>query len=385
VEARKENMSENAAKIRKIGILTSGGDSPGMNAAIRAVTRYALMRGIEVMGIYEGYRGLINGKNYIKKFNAHDVSNIIDEGGTILYSARCPEFKEREGIEKAAKNCRELGIDGLITIGGDGTFRGAYDLSTMFGIPCIGIPGTIDNDITATDYTLGFDTAVNTTMQMIDRLRDTCESHARCYVAEVMGNNAGYIALYSAIAVGAAAVAIKERPFDEDAAIKKMMQSRQAGKRNFIVVVSEGANLDAEELAKKIQAVTASHDMEIETRFARFAHVVRGGSPTLRDRMTAAKMGVAAVDLLLSGKTNMFMCERHGEIVGTDIMVANFADKKYKSTFDPKVAQKFDPSEGEKFNTKVRAEIDSLVAERIAEIDKLLALAENISNYTSIE
>ncbi len=382
---RMEKMSENTTKIRKIGILTSGGDAPGMNAAVRAVTRYALRRGIEVMGIYEGYKGLINGKNYIKKFDARDVSNIIDKGGTIIYSARCPEFKEKEGIAKAAQTCRDLGIDGLVTIGGDGTFRGAYDLSTMFGIPCIGIPATIDNDITATDYAIGYDTALNTTMQMIDRLRDTCESHARCTVVEVMGNNAGYIAIYSAVAVGATAVAIKERTFDEDAAIKKIIQCREAGKRNFIVVISEGANINAEEFAKKIQAVTADANMEIETKFARFAHVVRGGSPTMRDRVTAAKMGVAAVDLLLDGKTDMFMCERHGRIVGTDIMVATYADRKYKATFDPKMAEKFDPSEGDKFSPEVRAEVDGLVAERIAEIDTMLELSENISNYKIVE
>lgn len=382
---RMEKMSENTTKIRKIGILTSGGDAPGMNAAVRAVTRYALRRGIEVMGIYEGYKGLINGKNYIKKFDARDVSNIIDKGGTIIYSARCPEFKEKEGIAKAAQTCRDLGIDGLVTIGGDGTFRGAYDLSTMFGIPCIGIPATIDNDITATDYAIGYDTALNTTMQMIDRLRDTCESHARCNVVEVMGNNAGYIAIYSAVAVGATAVAIKERTFDEDAAIKKIIQCREAGKRNFIVVISEGANINAEEFAKKIQAVTADANMEIETKFARFAHVVRGGSPTIRDRVTAAKMGVAAVDLLLDGKTDMFMCERHGRIVGTDIMVATYADRKYKATFDPKMAEKFDPSEGDKFSPEVRAEVDGLVAERIAEIDTMLELSENISNYKIVE
>jgi 6-phosphofructokinase 1 len=255
----------------------------------------------------------------------------------------------------------------------------------MFGIPCIGIPATIDNDITATDYAIGYDTALNTTMQMIDRLRDTCESHARCNVVEVMGNNAGYIAIYSAVAVGATAVAIKERTFDEDAAIKKIIQCREAGKRNFIVVISEGANINAEEFAQKIQAVTADANMEIETKFARFAHVVRGGSPTMRDRVTAAKMGVAAVDLLLDGKTDMFMCERHGRIVGTDIMVATYADRKYKATFDPKMAEKFDPSEGDKFSPEVRAEVDGLVAERIAEIDTMLELSENISNYKIVE
>ena len=344
-------MSATVRTIKKIGVLTSGGDAPGMNATVRAVARYAIRRGIDVMGIYEGYKGLMNGKNYIKKFDARDVSNIIDEGGTIIYSARCLEFKEKEGVAKAAKNCLELGIDGLVTIGGDGTFRGAYDLSTMFGIPCIGIPGTIDNDITATDYSIGFDTALNTTMELMDRLRDTCESHARCNVVEVMGRNAGYIALYSAVAVGATSVAVKERHFDEDAAIKKLIQCREAGKRNFIVVISEGADMNAEEFAKKIEAVTGAEHKEktIETKFARFAHVVRGGAPSLRDRVAAAKMGVASVDLLLNGKTNMFMCERHGNIQGTDIMQAIYADRKYKATFDSAVAAKFNPSEGDKF------------------------------------
>jgi 6-phosphofructokinase len=380
-------MADTEKAIKKIGILTSGGDAPGMNATVRAVARYAIRQGIEVMGIYEGYKGLINGKNYIKKFDARDVSNIIDEGGTIIYSARCLEFKEKEGVAKGAQNCRDLGIDGLITIGGDGTFRGAYDLSTMFHIPCIGIPGTIDNDITATDYSIGYDTALNTTMQMIDRLRDTCESHARCNVVEVMGNNAGYLALYSAVAVGATAVAVKERHFDEDAAIKKLIQCREAGKRNFIVVISEGANLNAEEFAKKIQAVTGDghKDKMIETKFARFAHVVRGGSPSLKDRVAAAKMGVGAVDLLMGGKTNMFMCERHGAILGTDIMEAIYADRKYKSTFDPIMASKFNPAEGDKFSPEVRAEVDALIAERTAEIDEMLELSENISNYKNIE
>ncbi len=380
-------MAESAKKIKKIGVLTSGGDAPGMNAAVRSVARYAIRRGVEVMGIYEGYKGLMNGKNYIKKFNARDVSNIIDEGGTILYSARCTEFRERAGVEQAANICRELGIDGLITIGGDGTFRGAYDLSTMFGIPCIGIPGTIDNDITASDYSIGYDTAMNTTMGLIDKLRDTCESHARCNVVEVMGRNAGYIALYSAVAVGATAVAVKERPFDEDAAIKKLIQCREAGKRNFIVVVSEGANLNAEEFAKKIEAVTGTghHEKAIETKFARFAHVVRGGSPSLRDRVTAAKMGVAAVDLLLAGRTNMFMCERRDNIIGTDIMQAIYTDRKYKASFDPDIAKKFDPSEGDKFGPEVLAEVDALIAERKAEIDYILGLSENTSNYRNIE
>ena len=198
---------------RKIGILTSGGDAPGMNAAIRAVTRAALSDGVEVMGIYRGYSGLIDGD--IHPLGLRDVSNILNHGGTMLYSDRCPEFKTEEGMQKAIATCKKLGIDGIVAIGGDGTFRGATDLSRR-GIPCIGIPGTIDNDITSTDETIGFDTAMNTVVEMVDRLRDTCESHARCNVVEVMGRNAGDITLQSAIATGATAAVIPECPFDKE-------------------------------------------------------------------------------------------------------------------------------------------------------------------------
>ena len=199
-------------EFKRIGILTSGGDAPGMNAAIRSVVRTALSRGVECMGIYRGYRGLIEGD--INPLDMRSVSNIINHGGTILYSDRCPEFKTEAGMREAIANCKRFGIDGIVTIGGDGTFRGATDM-TEHGVPCVGLPGTIDNDITSTDFSIGFDTAVNTTIEMVDRLRDTCESHARCNVVEVMGRDAGDIALQTAIAVGASAVAIKEIPFDE--------------------------------------------------------------------------------------------------------------------------------------------------------------------------
>ena len=273
---------------RRIGVLTSGGDAPGMNAAIRAVTRAALDRGVEVMGVYRGYSGLIDGD--IKPLGLRDVSNIINHGGTILYSDRCPEFKTEEGMQKAIATCRSMQIDGIVAIGGDGTFRGATDL-TARGIPCIGLPGTIDNDITSTDATIGFDTAMNTVVEMVDRLRDTCESHARCNVVEVMGRDAGDIAIQTGIATGATGVAIPEIPFDTDALIAKIKRDRIAGKRNFIVIVSEGVGPDfSQELAETIQKETG-----VETKFARLAHVVRGGTPTLRDRLMASRMGELAV------------------------------------------------------------------------------------------
>ena len=312
-------------KFRKIGVLTSGGDAPGMNAAVRAVARTALSHGVEVMAIYRGYSGLISGD--IKKFEVRDVSNIINKGGTALYSDRCLEFKTAEGMQKAVDTCKRLEIDGIVAIGGDGTFRGATDL-TAHGIPCIGIPGTIDNDITSTDYTIGFDTAMNTVVDIIDKLRDTCESHARCNVVEVMGRGAGDIALNTAIASGASAVVIPEFPHDDEAICNKIKKARALGKRNFIVVVSEGVGSEyAPALAKKIDDETG-----VETKFARLAHIVRGGNPTLRDRVTASKMGVAAVEELLRGNSNLVICERDGKIMSTDINYALVLDRMYKGT-----------------------------------------------------
>ncbi len=315
-------------KFRRIGVLTSGGDAPGMNAAIRAVTREAIFRGVEVMGIMRGYSGLIDGD--IKPFSVRDVSNCLNHGGTMLYSDRCPEFQTKEGMAKAIATCEKFLIDGIVAIGGDGTFRGAQDL-TRHGIPCIGIPGTIDNDVTSTEFTVGFDTAMNTTLDLVDKLRDTCESHARCNVVEVMGRGAGDIALETAVASGATAVAIPEIPFDADAAIAKIRASRALGKRTFIVIVSEGMGSDfAPELAKRIQA-----EAGVETKFARFAHIVRGGVPTLRDRLLATRMGQRAVEELFLGNSNLVVCERAGKIVTADINYALTLDRLYKGKAKP--------------------------------------------------
>lgn len=310
------------ATFKRIGVLTSGGDSPGMNAAVRAVTRSAIERGVEVVGIYKGYRGLID--NEMKKFSYRDVSSILSEGGTALYSDRCHRFRYLEGQQAAAKTCRENGIDGVIVIGGDGTFRGGVDLTAQ-GIPTIGIPATIDNDITSTDYTIGFDTAVNTSLSMIDRLRDTCESLARANVVEVMGRDAGYIALEVGIACGAIGIAIKEIPFNEAELIEKIIKGQKSGKRHYIVIVSEGLGDYSERLAKLIPEKTG-----VETRFARLAHVVRGGSPTLRDRMLATRMGDKAVECLLAGESNLVMCEANGKIEPMDIGYALKLDNMYK-------------------------------------------------------
>ena len=333
-------------KFRKIGVLTSGGDAPGMNAAVRAVTRTALARGVEVMGIYGGYRGLIY--DDMIELKARNVSNIIWRGGTFLYSDRCLEFKTEEGMQKAIENCKKHGIDGIVAIGGDGTFRGATDL-TVRGIPTIGIPGTIDNDITATENTIGFDTAMNTVLDMCDRLRDTCVSHARCNVVEVMGRGAGDIALNTAIALGAVAVAIPEMPFDADACIEKIRNLRADGKRSFLVIVSEGVENFAEGCAKRIQAETA-----VETKFARLAHVVRGGSPTLGDRMLATKMGVHAVDQLLAGKSNLVLCQQNSKIVTVDILYSQCLDRMYKGTLKEGMLDQFT----EEKNTQMKAEIE---------------------------
>ncbi len=323
-------------EFKRIGILTSGGDAPGMNAAIRNVVRTAIARGVEVMGIYRGYRGLIEGD--IRPLDMRSVSNIMNHGGTMLYSDRCPEFKTEEGMNAAIANCRRFGIDGIVAIGGDGTFRGATDL-TEHGIPCVALPGTIDNDITSTDYSIGFDTAVNTTIEMVDRLRDTCESHARCNVVEVMGRDAGDIALFTAISVGASAVAIKEIPFDKEAVIAALKVSRESGKRNFIIMVAEGAGDGfGEALTKEIEERTG-----IETRFARLAHVVRGGSPTLRDRLLGSKVGAYAVERLLAGDSNLVICERKGDITCMDIGEALILDRMYKDKLKDGDLERFSP------------------------------------------
>ena len=349
---------------RRIGVLTSGGDAPGMNAAIRAVTRAALARGVEVMGIYRGYSGLISGD--IKPLGLRDVSNLINHGGTFLYSDRCPEFKTEEGMQRAIDTCHEFQIDGIVALGGDGTFRGATDL-TARGIPCIGIPCTIDNDITSTDTTIGFDTAMNTVLEMVDRLRDTCESHARCNVVEVMGRDAGDIALRTGIASGATGVAIPEIPFDADALIAKIKQSREVGKRNFIVIVSEGLGKEfAPDLAKRIEAETG-----VETKFARLAHVVRGGNPNLRDRLLASRMGEFAVDQLLMGKSNLVICEYKGDLVATDISYALILDRMYK--------KKLKPGDLDPFTPEQIAEMEARCARTAASVADLYDISNTLS------
>ena len=315
-------------KFRKIGILTSGGDAPGMNACIRAVTRKAIEQGVEVVGILGGYSGLINEK--IIPLDQRSVSNIITRGGTMLYSDRCPEFKTPEGMAKAIKTCHNNQIDAIVAIGGDGTFRGATDL-TNHGIPSIGLPGTIDNDIATTEYTIGFDTAMNTVLSLVDDLRDTCESHARCNVVEVMGRDCGQIALLAGIAAGAVSIAIPEIPFDEDAAIEKIKKVKADGKRGMIVVVSEGVASPTGEKFGEYFTRTIEEKTGIETRFARFAHIVRGGSPSLRDRLAATEMGVKAVELLLEGKSNLIVGEMNGKVDSIDINFALITDRMYKN------------------------------------------------------
>lgn len=301
-------------EIKTIGVLTSGGDAPGMNAAIRAVVRAALFKGYKVKGIRHGYNGLLT--EDIVDMNLRSVSEIIHRGGTILYTARCLEFKTLEGQQKAAEACRNAGIDALVVIGGDGSFRGAKDMAAQ-GVPCIGIPGTIDNDIACSDYTIGYDTAMNTAVEMIDKLRDTTQSHDRCSVVEVMGRNAGYIALNTGIAVGALVTLIPEVPFDLDRdVIPKMKETQKTGKKHFIIVVAEGAG-KASDIANEIQARTG-----IDSRATVLGHVQRGGSPTLRDRVTASRMGYHAIELINKGIFNRVVATRAESIVDYDISVA---------------------------------------------------------------
>ena len=311
------------AQIRKIAILTSGGDAPGMNSFIRAAARTAIANGIQVVGVEEGYAGLLAGK-FRDLSHPTSVSNILTEAGTVLYSARCDEFKDPEYQRLAAYICRANNIDGMIVCGGDGTFQGATKLSAL-GIPTVAVPGTIDADVTSTDYTIGFDTAMNTVVEMADSLRATCESHARCNVIEVMGRNAGHIAVRTGIAVGASAVAIPEVPFDEAEAIETIKTQRLNGKRGIIVIVSEGLPGYAETLAKKIEAETG-----ITTRFCVLAHVQRGGCPSLEDRLVASEMGAAAAERLIAGKSNIVICKNDGKICDIDIMDALTLDKLYK-------------------------------------------------------
>ena len=300
--------------MKTIGVLTSGGDAPGMNAAIRAVVRAGCENGFRVMGIRRGYNGLMYGDMY--EMNLRSVSNIINRGGTILYSARSPEFKTEEGMQKAIDVCKQMDMQGVVVIGGDGSFRGARDLS-LRGVPCVGIPGTIDNDIACSDYTIGYDTAMNTVMENVDRLRDTSESHDRCSVVEVMGRRAGYIALNSGIACGTTTILIPEVDFDfEKDVIDRMRRTQKTGKRHFIIIVAEGIG-GVDEMAKRIQEETG-----VESRATILGHVQRGGSPTVRDRVVGSTMGCKAVELLKQGIGNRVIALQKGELVDYDIFEA---------------------------------------------------------------
>ena len=300
--------------MKTIGVLTSGGDAPGMNAAIRAVVRAGCENGFRVMGIRRGYNGLMYGDMY--EMNLRSVSNIINRGGTILYSARSPEFKTEEGMQKAIDVCKQMDMQGIVVIGGDGSFRGSLDLS-LRGVPCVVIPGTIDNDIACSDYTIVYDTAMNTVMENVDRLRDTSESHDRCSVVEVMGRRAGYIALNSGIACGATTILIPEVDFDfEKDVIDRMRRTQKTGKRHFIIIVAEGIG-GVDEMAKRIQEETG-----VESRATILGHVQRGGSPTVRDRVVGSTMGCKAVELLKQGIGNRVIALQKGELVDYDIFEA---------------------------------------------------------------
>ena len=300
-----------AKELKTIGVLTSGGDAPGMNAAIRAVVRRGLSKGLKMKGILKGYDGLLNEE--IIDMTAKDVSDIIGRGGTILYTARCAEMRTEEGQKKAADICKKHGIDGLVVIGGDGSFKGAQKLSD-FGVNTIGLPGTIDLDIACTEYTIGFDTAVNTAMQAIDKVRDTSTSHERCSIIEVMGRDAGYLALWCGIANGAEKILMpEEHDYDEDKIIADIQESRKRGKKNYIIINAEGVG-DSMNMAKRIEEATG-----METRATILGHMQRGGSPTCKDRVYASIMGAKAVDLLLEGKTNRVVGYKNGQFIDFDI------------------------------------------------------------------
>ena len=300
-----------AKEVKTIGVLTSGGDAPGMNAAIRSVVRVALARGLKVKGIRRGYQGLLN--EDIFDMTSRDVSDIIQKGGTILGTARCLEFKTAEGQQKGAEICRKHGIDGMVVIGGDGSYRGAQALSRL-GINTIGLPGTIDLDISCTDYTIGFDTAVNTAMEAIDKVKDTSSSHERCSIIEVMGRNAGYIALWCGVANGAEDILLPEKyDFDEQKIINNIILSRKKGKSHHLIINAEGIGHSAS-MARRIEAATG-----IETRATILGYMQRGGSPTAKDRYYASIMGARAVDILIAGKTNRVGGYRGGQFMDVDI------------------------------------------------------------------
>ena len=301
-------------EVKTIGVLTSGGDAPGMNAAIRAVVRTAINKGMKVKGIMRGYAGLL--QEEIVDMDGTSVADTIGRGGTILYTARCPEFMTEEGQKRGAEICRKHNIDGLVVIGGDGSYRGAGKLSAL-GINTVGLPGTIDLDIACTDYTIGFDTAINTAMEAIDKVRDTSTSHERCSIIEVMGRHAGYIALWCGIANGAEDILLPERyDGNEQMLINRIIDNRKRGKRHHIIINAEGIGHSAS-MAKRIEAATG-----IETRATILGYMQRGGAPTCKDRVYASIMGAKAVELLEKGKTNRVVAYKHGEFLDFDIQEA---------------------------------------------------------------
>ncbi|MDE6903725.1 MAG: 6-phosphofructokinase [Lachnospiraceae bacterium] len=319
-----------AKEIKTIGVLTSGGDAPGMNAAIRAVVREALVKGLKVKGIKRGYAGLL--QEEIIDMEARSVSDTIQRGGTILQTARCMEFVTEEGQKKGAEICKKHGIDGVIVIGGDGSFKGAQKLAAL-GINTIALPGTIDLDIACTEYTIGFDTAVNTAMEAIDKVRDTSTSHERCSIIEVMGRGAGYIALWTGIANGAEDILLPERyDYDEQRLVNNIISNKKRGKQHHIIINAEGIGHSAS-MARRIEAATG-----VETRATILGHMQRGGSPTCKDRVYASIMGALAVDLLCQGKSNRVVGYRHGDFVDFDIDEA-LAMKKEISEYQFEVCE----------------------------------------------
>ena len=309
--------------MKKIAVLTSGGDAPGMNAAVRAVVRTALNAGIEVYGVIRGFNGLINDE--LVPMDLRSVSNTLQQGGTKLYTARCLEFKELEYQQKAAEICRKHGIDGVVVCGGDGSFRGAQKLSKQ-GINCIGIPCTIDNDIGCCEYTIGYDTATNTVVDLVDKLRDTCASHDRCSVVEVMGRHAGWLALGAGIAAGATSIIVPEVPYDfQKDIVDRMNYTKSLGKSHFIIMVAEGIG-DVGQLAKDIEAATG-----VETRATVLGHVQRGGRPSARDRILASQMGYYAAHLLMEGKTERVVAVNNNQLMDYDIDEALAMKKPFKS------------------------------------------------------
>lgn len=325
--------------MKTIGVLTSGGDSQGMNAAVRAAVRTALAEGFRVMGINRGYSGLINGD--IEELTARSVSGIINRGGTFLRSARCLEFREESGVQKAVETCKKFGIEGMVVCGGDGSFRGARDL-TLHGIPTVAMPGTIDNDIVCSDYTIGFDTAVNICIDLIDRLRDTCDSHDRCSVVQIMGKNAGWVTLEASLATGATSTIVPEVAFDfQKDVVERINRGKALGKNHFIVLVSEGVFFDvpsnknyqyvvdnniasAADFARMVEKTTG-----VESREAVFGHVQRGGSPTAKDRVIATEMGHYCVQLLKKGISNRVVVMRNSQITDYDIVEALKMEKPF--------------------------------------------------------